>query len=783
MKPWAKLLILVWLSLAQCTHLFLIQPRNLFMIYDRQQLGTKIPSKHPSTVAATPPPHTDRNADSSIWIPKWIDHISISCIDKKQLQDQAVRTAVAMIRLRLQEEGQHSQVDPSGTASTRMPSLSDSLFRQHVHEHFLDLCTTERGEQALENLFRYSYGPAKILLEGNGTNVSPCLDDQLLLPVTVYILQSLCIYGCQVGIKHELLTNENSLKRQKRYYEKNRYLAQLIKHRQRIHFLKQQLDLRAAQALLSHLAWRQSSEGSMNLLVQLGAWSKYENLQLLRQTGLPAGRFTIQEEKLLLQAIRENSGVDEDKDIRQDLTHLKVYTIDRPSTLDVDDGISIEPLGNDTHRLWIHIADVEHWTKTNSSLWNLARQRMTSHYLTNQTIPMFPNSIGSTSMSLTTGRTCRALSLGVQVNTTSGAVLFDRKEHPIRLTPSFINVTYRLSYDQVDEMVREGIADAEEWELGLLLHYAKLRRRYRKRKGSIETLVPRPIPVGRVYVKRQQGQYGAADTADDNFELSLTVQVGSLYKGRNSWVEQAEQSTNTKYITDSQILVSELMILAGEALGHWWHQEEEQELAASVRPNLLFRTQASLQITHPPDHAQLEYMWQHNAYGYAWYIRRFLSPVIVQTTPAPHAGLGVPVYVQWTSPIRRFGDLQMHSVLKEYLRRRHGSTNSSSSLQVKDCSRRMRHAKKLQDDVNYYWMLKYIQRQPADRIYDAVVLGQIPGMPSVMTLAIYVPELGLESKFMTTTASMNSMKTGMRLRLRVDYVDPPQSKLSWLAAV
>merc|ERR1712157_694201 len=60
-------------------------------------------------------------------------------------------------------------------------------------------------------------------------------------------------------------------------------------------------------------------------------------------------------------------------------------------------------------------------------------------------------------------------------------------------------------------------------------------------------------------------------------------------------------------------------------------------------------------------------------YGYcaAWYSRRLFQPVTIsENDPLPHYGLGLNIYVQWTSPIRRLSDLQVHAMIKRYLRRR-----------------------------------------------------------------------------------------------------------------
>lgn len=82
---------------------------------------------------------------------------------------------------------------------------------------------------------------------------------------------------------------------------------------------------------------------------------------------------------------------DEILGLRQDLRHIKVFTVDSADTSEIDDGISLEPIGGtDRQRIWIHIADAERWSPRNSQLYDVARQRITSLYLPQGPIPMLP---------------------------------------------------------------------------------------------------------------------------------------------------------------------------------------------------------------------------------------------------------------------------------------------------------------------------------------------------------------------------------------------------------
>jgi exoribonuclease-2 len=159
--------------------------------------------------------------------------------------------------------------------------------------------------------------------------------------------------------------------------------------------LKYERDTVAGMQLLAYLLKKRAPQGAFDLLVSLGVWQKHEELALLR-SGFPT-RFSEEEESLALE-IEANNSSDHDIDtilgLRRDLRHLKVYTIDSESTSEIDDGISIERYvsadGNNTDRLWIHIADVDRWAPRSSEIIKTAQRRSTTLYLPTGPIPMFP---------------------------------------------------------------------------------------------------------------------------------------------------------------------------------------------------------------------------------------------------------------------------------------------------------------------------------------------------------------------------------------------------------
>ena len=273
---------------------------------------------------------------------------------------------------------------------------------------------------------------------------------------------------------------------------------------------------------------------------------------------------------------------------------MKVFTIDSAETSEIDDGISLEKYtdahGTEKQRIWIHIADAERWAPRDSELFDVARRRVTSLYLPNGPVPMLPPRASDDIMSLTMNKDSCALSLGVDL-LDDGSI----DDSTLVVTPSLIRVSYRLTYDEVDEMLEEGIGYSEEWELGALLSYATKRRQYRINRGSSEGFVPNPIPQKLIKI--------SPDTdAPDNIKVEVGVQAthnAGANQTAGAEVGDAFQkftSTVVEPVSSAFTLVTETMILAGEAIGRWKLLQDEvqdREAKGSFRNDvrLPFRTQ------------------------------------------------------------------------------------------------------------------------------------------------------------------------------------------------
>ena len=458
---------------------------------------------------------------------------------------------------------------------------------------------------------------------------------------------------------------------------------------------------RAVQELLAALGRSQNPEAARELLVDLGVWSPHENL-FLRRSQIPVHFNPMVIE--VAQQVVDSPPPDPDTN-RLDLTHLKVYTIDDESTQEIDDGLSLEVLPEGQHRLWIHIADPTRLVLPGDSLDLEARRRSTTLYLPTGMVPMFPPQLATGPMSLVQGKLCCALSFGVVLDE-AGAV----KEYTIHA--SLIKPTYRLTYEDVDEMLQLGIQ--AEPEIAAIATLAKLRKSWRESQGAISI----HIPEGLIKV---EGDEITIDVLDDS---------------------------------PSRDLVAEMMILAGEVAARYG---QTHNLA------LPYRSQPQPEL---PSEEELLRVPAGPARSCA--MRGCMPRSEMSITPARHAGLGLDSYAQVTSPIRRYSDLLAHFQIKANLR---GEQLPFSAEQLQEImlsvSSAAQEARLVERQTNRYWGLEYLRRH-ADQVWQALMLRWLREDDKLGL--ILLEDLGLE----LAMSFKRSVALGDRLEVQVSLADPRQ---------
>jgi exoribonuclease II len=460
----------------------------------------------------------------------------------------------------------------------------------------------------------------------------------------------------------------------------------------------------AATETLAALKRPETPAAAFELLVNLSWWSPHENL-FLRRASIPVNFST----KVLEVAHQRTEVVPPDPDSeRLDLTHLKVYTIDDESTREIDDGLSWELLLDGQQRLWVHIADPTRWLTPGDELDLEARRRSTTLYLPTGMIPMFPKELATGPMSLVQGKICNALSFGITLDPT-GAV----KEYSIGT--SSIKPTYRLTYEDVDEMLQLGIPG--EPELAAIATAAQQRQTWRQSQGAIAIHLPE----------------STIKVCDDEIHIDVLDD------------------------SPARQMVAEMMILAGEVAARY---AQVHQLA------LPFRGQPQPELPSDEELLQLP-----AGPVRACAMRRCMPRSEMSITPARHASLGLDTYTQVTSPIRRYSDLLTHFQIKAHLR---GEPLPFSAEEMKEVMLSVitvsQEATLVERQTYRYWALEYLRRHQ-NQAWQALLLRWL--REDERLGLILLEDLGIELPM----SFKRSIALGERLEVRVSYVDPRQDSI------
>jgi len=456
----------------------------------------------------------------------------------------------------------------------------------------------------------------------------------------------------------------------------------------------------------------------------------------------------------------KNPPPDPDAAIRKDLRQggggegcQRIITIDDAGTTEIDDALSIEQLPDGRLRCWVHIADPTRWlggsgnggntsislsssttdddnnnNNNNNSkkpspatvLEREAAKRVRTIYLPTGPIRMFPASLAEGPFSLREQEDCYALSLAMTANK-DGSL----DHSSIAIIPTLIRVDRKLTYDDVDEMLVE-CSEEEEGELHRLARLSEMRKRYRREQGAVEINLPEMI----VDVEGEEG--GGVSTT------SVSI----------STVSQSQSAARS--------LVGEAMIMAGEAVGIWGEK---------MQVPLPYRGQNAPVL---PEEEELEAVPPGPCRA-ALLRTRMTRSITLPGSAVPHAGLGLPAYVQVTSPIRRYGDLLAHKQLKAVLRGEQPPlTPSLLGMELDIAADRGQELNKVERGVTNFWVGKYFQQSlklDPGASWEALFLvwhRQETGMGKVL-----LEELGLESFMKFDRPAV----PGEKFRVTVDQLD------------
>ena len=216
-----------------------------------------------------------------------------------------------------------------------------------------------------------------------------------------------------------------------------------------------------------------TSTGFFPLLVKLKVFDENENIDLLK-FDIPT-EFSSEIQKAAHRLVASFQGHSNDG-VRKDLTSLAIMTIDGQATLDFDDALSIEKIG-DQFRLGIHIVDVGHFVHKGDLIDQEALARGSSIYMPDQKISMLPAGLAEGLCSLKAGEIRPAISTMVNLSPLLEIIDYE-------ILPSLIKVKHQLTYYDVNQ------AADQDPDILILRQIAEKFHHQRLDAGAVQIIVP-----------------------------------------------------------------------------------------------------------------------------------------------------------------------------------------------------------------------------------------------------------------------------------------------------
>ncbi len=392
----------------------------------------------------------------------------------------------------------------------------------------------------------------------------------------------------------------------------------------------------------------------------------------------------------------------EDFSDREDFRNIPMVTIDGEDAKDLDDAVSVEKLENGNYKLGVYIADVSHYVKEKSPLDKEAYKRGTSVYLVDRVIPMLPHKLSNGICSLNAGEDRFALCCIMEINQKGYIVSSDIKK-------AVINVDRRMSYTVVyDLLTNENSEYLEEYRdlVPMFKDMEELRNillKKREKRGAIEFNSDeakiildengKPIDI----VKRERN---VATSIIEEFMLAANETVAEhFYWLETPFVYRTHEEPDEEKYEKLQYFVGKFgYILKGNTT----HPKTYQQLLNKVKGK--------------PEEALIHKM-----------TLRSMKQAKYTAENGKHFGLAATYYCHFTSPIRRYPDLQIHRIISEYIagsldENRINHYNKILSNVANQCSINERTAEEAERETDKYKIVQYMKDKVGEE-FDGIISG------------------------------------------------------------
>ncbi|QJG67017.1 ribonuclease R [Mycoplasma phocoenae] len=328
----------------------------------------------------------------------------------------------------------------------------------------------------------------------------------------------------------------------------------------------------------------------------------------------------------------------EDYRDRKDITELLTVTIDGEDTKDFDDAISCEKLDNGTYKLWVHIADVSYYVKENDPIDSEALRRGTSIYLPDKVIPMLPFALSNGICSLNPGVERATLTLEMIIDQNGHTTHFD-------IYPAIIKSDYRLTYKQVNNYY-DGNTELQE-TVNKLLNDAKelseIIRKYKNEQGYVDFEISEPkiILKDDEVIDIEIKTPGFSESMIEDFMVRANETVATMmYKRKIPSIYRIHDIPSDEKLLNLQTLLNFLKI--------------NVKVPTSGKPADFAKAIQKIKEFQNDDFIKI-------------FLLRTMQKAKYSEANIGHFGLASECYSHFTSPIRRYPDLLLHRLIRDYI--------------------------------------------------------------------------------------------------------------------
>lgn len=388
---------------------------------------------------------------------------------------------------------------------------------------------------------------------------------------------------------------------------------------------------------------------------------------------------------------------------RMDLRSLPTVTIDGEDAKDLDDAITLSK-SNGIYHLGVHIADVSHYVTENSPLDKEALKRGTSVYLVDRVVPMLPHELSNGICSLNEG--CDRLALSCLMD-------IDEKGNVIghEIAETVICVDRRMTYTAVNSIItNQECSEAEKYKefvpmFHLMKEAADVLREKRRNRGGIDF----DFPESKIILDDSGNpleiipyERNAATKIIEDFMLIANETIAEDFFWQElPFLYRTHETPDTERIQKLTAIISNFGYYIKMGRGEI-HPKEFQKLLGK--------------IADTPEEALISRL-----------VLRSMKQARYTTQNTGHFGLAVKYYCHFTSPIRRYPDLQIHRIIKENLHGKLGESRQAHYHTIlpdvaNTSSMAERRADEAERDVEKLKKIEYMSRHIGE-IYRGTISG------------------------------------------------------------